>query len=181
MSDEFENGFTRVYKKYYNRVLSYCYGQCKDRYAATSITNDAFLLLNNKWDTVDFDDSSIAVYVWLTRTVDYKLKEYYRKNARHFVVESLDCCINDVSMMESDNDLCLESEEEKYCRCIELIKQRLDEKEAIIFVMLIVDNVKQEAAAQRLGISTAALKMRWRRMKPKIRTIICDLKESNEL
>ncbi len=165
-----ETLFKEIYKKYYNRIFSYCYGKTRNKDLSFSISNDAFLLLYEKWDTVDFDADSEKLVIWLLRTAAFKIKEQIRKESLQIISENLETYVNTLT------DISLTAEQAlTYKEYLIAIRERLNEPDAIVFDLLAIQNMKQREAAGVLGISVGAVKMKWYRLKPKIKLILRDL------
>ncbi len=166
--------FEELYIKYYNRIFAYCYSKTGSQDLSASITNDAFLLLREKWDTVDFDDCPEKVSVWLLRVAAYKLQEQFRRSDTQITIENIDHYIHallDDASLSTGSSL-------TYEEYLLEIKRRLDTADAEVFELLAVRDLKQQEAADLLGITVGALKMKWKRIKPKIVDIIRDIQKN---
>ena len=80
-----EKLFDSIYKKYYNRILEYCRKRIKDKAEAISAANDSFILLYQKWEKLDFTDCPDKLLVWLHKTANLKIKEYYSKKQKNSI------------------------------------------------------------------------------------------------
>ncbi len=174
-----EKEFDSIYKQYYQPLFAYCYRKIPNAGDAGSIVDDALLLLYRKWDSLSFPNQK-AIYSWLMEVIKKKILEYYRQNAKHFVIESLDEHENDLIDPEAQEWI-IHSQAKIYEDSLQKIKLRLRKKDAELFDLLVIREVKQEEAAIQLGIKTGALKMRWNRLKPQIRLIIRQLKANGDL
>lgn len=173
-----ETDFDSVYMRYFSQVFSYCLGKCKDRDTAMTVTNDTFILLYQKSDALNFDECPQQLLVWLLRTAKFKLNECKRKDRRRILADDLDVYTDTVAYCE---DLMYSEEIYKYENCLVKIKDGLKKPYSDIFDLLIIKEKSQETAASELGMSKGALTMRWKRLKPKIRARIKELKDRGEL
>lgn len=173
-----EKLFEELYKEYYNRIFSYCYNKIYRKDIAVSVANDTFLLLRDKWNELDFKPDPGKIIIWLTRTASFKLKETIREENSKIVVENIENYENklfDLSTLSTEAS----SDKLTYREYLFLIKGYLDKAEADIFELLVIQSMRQQEAADRLGITVGALKMKWHRLKPKIKRILSDIKKNN--
>ncbi len=176
MNEEF---FDEIYRLYYHRIHAYCYSKTADRDAAVSLANDTFLLLYQKWDSLDFTNMPDACSLWLFEVAKRKTLAFLRKNPRRFVIENLE--MHQDTLPDPDTASEVQNTEEAYEQSLDRIRHRLKRKDAVLFDWLVMQKMSQSEAADQLGISVDALKMRWHRVKPKIRSIIADMKEEGLL
>lgn len=173
-----EKLFDSIYKKYYNRILEYCRKRIKDKAEAISAANDSFILLYQKWEKLDFTDCPDKLLVWLHKTANLKIKEYYSKKQKNSIIDSIDSYEN--TLYDDEEDILTDffNEEKKYNCIINELKSKLPPSEFEIFELLVLKEKKQADAASQIGISTEALKMRWYRLKPKIVKLMKQISKS---
>lgn len=71
-----EEHFNKIEKTYRSAIVKYCIKKVNnDHFAADEITNDVFVVLFRKWDTLDFSN----IYAWLINVADKHIMRHYRK------------------------------------------------------------------------------------------------------
>lgn len=169
--------FEELYKKYYGKIFAYCYAKTKCKDISVSITNDAFLLLYQKQDDLNFDENPDKMIIWLLKTATIKVKEHFRKSKAHITIENLDLHENTLSVSSSNQTDSMSTSFSTYNEYLLAVKEKLNESDAAVFELLVLKNMKQKDAAAQLNITVGALKMKWKRLKPKIEKTIQDLKK----
>ncbi len=171
--------FDEIYRTYYERIQAYCLAKTHDRDDATTIANDTFILFYQKQDSLSFEDDA-DLYSWLVEVAKRKTWEYFRQNSYRLMEESLE--LHENTLIDPDNSLTTPTLQNKlYEQALRRIKERLSQKDAPIFDLLVIQGMKQEDAASTLGMNLGTLKMRWHRMKPRIQTIIEEIKRDGQL
>lgn len=154
-----------IAKMYYDKVRSHCLFIVEDEFEADDIVQKAFLLFEQKRETLD----DRYIKAWLYRVVDNLAKEYFRKRKmetkRLVDYSEYDDIIGDI--MESIDRECVltpeEIEEKK-----QIIFDSLSEKELKIFLMHQEENKSYKEIAEELGMTTNAVNICNCRTKKKI-------------
>ena len=80
--------FTMLFKRYYNEIYKYIYVHLnRNAEDAKDVTQEVFLVLMKKMHRLKLDEN---IRMWLYRTADNVLKEFYRKNRKYRNQVSLD-------------------------------------------------------------------------------------------
>jgi len=81
-----ENKYNIIVEKYQKQILYYCTWKYSIVLPdAEEIVNDVFMILFQKWGTLEFDD----IKAWLYRTTDNLVMHHFRKNKVRIKAESL--------------------------------------------------------------------------------------------
>lgn len=70
-----QNKFNDIVTKYRDELLKYCANKVlNDHFAAEEITNDVFVIMYQKWNTIRFTGTK----TWLIKTANYRILNYFR-------------------------------------------------------------------------------------------------------
>lgn len=168
--------YDEIYKKFYQVIVNYTFHKIKDEFYSQEIANETFKLLWQRWPTSDFKYEN-AVLKWLYETADYKIKEHRRKKYYDYI--SLESIRNQeiidktttVDYEEIDNS----REEQKYLDYISEVKKQLPSKDLAFFDMVVIQKLPYKQVAHELNTTVPAIKMRWLRLKIRLRKIVRDI------
>lgn len=150
-----DNPVEYIIKCYYPEILRYCRMQLQgDTYAAEDCTQEVFLLLYQKIDTLDLH---IDLRPWLYAVADRKIKAYYRKNPKMIDITA-------ISEQEQTVEFDFETAEGN-------ILDKLDQEEQNLIKSYFSGEDKNKIAENQ-GISISALYMKISRIKKKILKIL---------
>ncbi len=127
----------------------------------------------------DFSQNEGSCLAWLYEVARRKSQSHFRTLSRHIDSECLENFEN--ILLDPDEQYDDEDQEVVYRRSLRYIQNRLRPKDAKLFELLIVREMRQCDAADLLGIKVDTLKMRWHRLKPKINDIIQNMRRDGTL
>lgn len=158
---------TEVARLYYDDIYHYCLSRLRNEDNAAEVTQDVFLLFQEKYDGLD--DSYIRA--WLYKVAGNKIKEKFREIARREkelifgtrfgTTPSADILLE----IEEGNRVTAEELEEKRKSVIE----SLNEKELELFEMFYTKHMEYKELAKALNISEGAVRTRVHRLNVKIK------------
>ncbi|MBQ7348156.1 MAG: sigma-70 family RNA polymerase sigma factor [Clostridia bacterium] len=165
------NSFDLVYQKYYVQLVRYCFYRVGKKFdLAEDIVNEAFILLYQKWDQLDFDCDT-KILSWLTKAILNKIYEYRRKNPLPLI--SLDEEVKkEYIESQAIQSIDTEDEEFKYRLYLESIEKFLPSDECKLFYYIVIQEYDYKKCASLLGITENAVKLRWYRIKRKLRPFV---------
>ena len=166
--------FDEAYERFYASVQRYCYYRNgRNLYYAQEAASEAFLVLLQKWEKIrSHEEKYIAS--WLFGTAKNKMKEIHRKSPQNVVsLDDLPGFADDPHAAEPVDRS--EEEDHKFYDYMQEIEKRLLPVDRVIFHSLVVDGLTYQDIAQAMQMSVNAVKLRWLRMKVKIRPIINEL------
>ncbi len=170
-----ETAFRNLFSEKYNKILQRCYYKLNDRDLAVTITDDAFILLYDKWDMVTkTHKTNEMLTAWLIKTADYKIKNYLRANKKrlasgiltpnNYPTEKIP--EKDTTKVNSQSD------EERMRYYSDEIKKSLTESERLLFSLIVEQDAPYAKISKQLNLSVPAVKMRWMRLKDKLKKIV---------
>lgn len=170
--------FEYIYKKYRKRIENYCQFRLNSDYGiAEDLTTEVFQILFLKWDDLDSHDES-RILTWLYNAAIIKTREYWRKSKDEPLLLSLEDFNND-SDIALHNELIYEDtrfqEEQKYQVYIRQIKETLSLKDKKTFECIVEKKYTIAQTAKELNSSEVTIKVRWYRLRQKIKPFISDI------
>lgn len=156
--------FEQLYRQYYADILLYArYSLNNPEETAKDITSDAFTKLLGKWS--DFNPkTSSALIAWLRKTARFLTYNHNRKEQKLPTIPLED--ITDHEDQTTSIETCTYEEHIKH------IKNELTEEEFHLFEQIVIYNRTISQIAEKMNISSNTLKVRWFRLKKKIRQIL---------
>ena len=168
--------YDEIYRKFYQVIENYTFYKIKDEFYSQEIASETFKLLWQRWATSDFQYEN-AVLKWLYETADYKIKEHKRKKYYDYISleiirdqELIDRIIT-VDYEEIDNA----REEQKYLDYISEVRKQLTSRDLTFFDMVVIQKLPYKQVALELNTTVPAIKMRWLRLKIRLRKIVRDI------
>ena len=156
--------FEELYKKYYPDLFLYvCYKLNHSKENSEDIASEAFTLLFERWDRFD-PKSCPALISWLRKTARF-LSYNCNRRAQHLPTVPL----NDMMENENIDDPSIDC---VYREDIRRIREGLSEEEFRLFEHIVIYNRSLKQIAPEMNVSTETLKVRWFRLKNKIRRIL---------
>lgn len=168
--------YDEIYKKFYHVVVSYSFHRLKDEYYAQEIANNTFKLLWVKWDGLDFNSEN-ALLSWLYKVAAFKIKEHKRKKQNDYI--SLDNSnmrnIVDRKAAVDYEEIDVIQEEQKYNEYMSEVRKQLENDDLKLFDMIVISKLPYKQIAIELNTTVAAIKMRWLRLKVRLRQIVREI------
>lgn len=152
-----------VIKKYYDAVRSNALHSTRSESAAADITQDVFVLLCERWDTLKRD----RVGGWIFSVLYRKLREYFRKTSRENAVISLD----DTQASEiapSVEDVYFETDDDEIEAVRERVLSVLSDEERKLYEACFVEGRSYEDVCAVYSLSYAAATSRVKRLRRKL-------------
>ncbi|MBQ3639404.1 MAG: sigma-70 family RNA polymerase sigma factor [Clostridia bacterium] len=153
-----------VYSQYYKTVFRFCMkltnGNLHD---AEDMTGEVFHVFFAKQDALNFE-AEAAIITWLYRTAKnkwYRLVKQAKRNAAE-----LDN--TDLFSRQFDD----EEEEKLYDTYLAQIKNILSGTERELFCAIVEEKQTYKAISEKTGVSETALRVRWYRLKSRIRPYV---------
>ena len=168
--------FEYLYKKYLRPIVKYIIVHYKTNLeTAKDIAQEVFKILWEKRETIN-DENEIKIFKWLCETARRKSLEYNRSHNKTKVDYYSDpeaMCDNFTAEYE---DLIhiegFKTVEEKYQNYLSEIKNQLDEKEEELFTLVVEKKLEAKEAAVALKISDVNFRVRWCRLRIKLKPIV---------
>jgi RNA polymerase sigma-70 factor, ECF subfamily len=88
--------FNKVYKTYYNEVVSFCTFKLQNEILAEEVVNDSFLKLYNNLSAYNPEKASIKT--WLFTIINNTIIDYYRQNKKEQNKSSIDNISNNTNV-----------------------------------------------------------------------------------
>ena len=152
------------YAYYYKTVLRSClYLTRGNQYDAEDLTGEVFHLFFIMQDRLDFE-SPDALTAWLGKTA----RNVWRKTVRHAVRKPSDMDETDLFANQFDGV----DEEKRYQEYVERVEQTLSGSDLELFRSIVVDRLPYPKVAERFGISEQNLRVRWVRLRKKMRPMV---------
>lgn len=170
-----ELDYERAFKTLYPKLQSHCYAQTGgDTYAADVITSQTFLDLYNKWATLRSHTAEV-ISAWLYHAAYYSLRNYYKEQKKDPVYLDMEQYVKEHPDFHhlnfSEEPFPLE-EYERYRQELGTIKRILTPSEWLLFESIVVKSLNIKTAAKRLGIGYDLARVRWFRIRRKIRAAL---------
>lgn len=173
--------FEYLYNKYLNRIVRFINIQYRiDAEASKDIAQEVFKLLWEKREEI-YDEDEKQMSGWLYETAKRKSWEYNRNKNKVFVDTELepDMISGDFSA-EYEDLIHIEgfgSVDEKYQSYLSEIKKHLNEKEREMFTLVVEKKLDVKAVAAELNISDANFRVKWHRLRNKLKPIVKNIIE----
>lgn len=152
------------YVEQYKKALHYCLNLTGGRlHDAEDLTGEAFHLFFLERDRLFFE-SPAALTTWLYRTC----KNKWMKQVRHAKRKPPDIDETDLFGDEFDGM----EEEKQYLAYIAQIEGTLSENDLELFRAIVVEQLPYPEVAKQMGISEQAMRVRWFRLRQKIRPTV---------
>ena len=168
--------YDEIYKKFYHVIVSYSFCLLKNEYYAQEIANETFKFLWIEWKSKSFPNEN-ALLAWLYRVADYKIMEHRRKKQNKYIpldsdyVHSMVDVKAAVDYEEVDNY----QEEQKFLEYMSEVRGRLESDDLKLFDMKIISKCPYVKIAAEFDTTVSAIKMRWYRLKRRLRQIVRDI------
>ena len=168
--------FEYLYNKYLDRIVRFINVQFHvDAEASKDIAHETFKTMWEKRGEL-YDDDEKKMLSWLYKTAKMKYCEYNRCNAKLQIDFDSDpeAIPNDFSA-EYEDLLHIEgfnSVEEKYQSYLSEVKDSLSEKELEMFNLVVEMKLDPKDAAAALNISDVNFRVRWHRLRNKLKPIV---------
>ena len=176
-----DTSFEYLYNKYLNRIVRFINVRFEiDIDASKDIAHEVFKLLWEKREDICDEDEG-KMLCWLYEAAKRKSWEYNRKKQK--ILVDIDCdpeMISDDFSAEYEDLLHIEgfrSVDEKYQNYLGEIKKNLNEKERQIFALVVEMKLDAKDAAAALNISDTNFRVRWHRLRNKLKPIVKKLIE----
>lgn len=153
----------KVAEKHYEKIYLYCLFQLENEYEAEEITQNVFLLFEQKRKTLTDEN----IKAWLYRVSDILIKEFKRKYRENFTLELIetDLTIHDIiECINKEFPITPEEIEEKK----EIIFNSLSEKELKILKMHTEQKKTYKEIAKALNMTEKAVSVCSCRTRKKI-------------
>ena len=166
--------YEEAFRAYYWGIVRYCLSEIpNDPYCAEDLASECFLLLYRKWDDLQ-SHAPMTVQVWLFRTARNKALDCKKKKRLHTV--SLDD-ESERNRLESEAQRLLRhhderTESERYRHYLLEIRGALTEVEWRLFDLVVNRDEPFRLVSERLGTTEAAAKMRWHRLRTKLKGVL---------
>ncbi len=171
--------YDEIYKKYYQVIVNYSMPWVKNQFYAEEVANKTFALLWIEWKSVNFPNDS-TVLTWLFRTADFKIKEHKRKKYnRHLPLDSEELHIEDERLSPYYQEIDSAQEEQKFREYMSEVRSRLTGNDLKLFDLKIVAKWPYIKISKKLNTTVPAIKMRWYRLKRRLRQIVNDITKDN--
>ena len=173
--------FEYLYRKYLDRIVMYINGLYDvDVETSMDIAHDVFKLLWEKRDEI-YDGDELKMLGWLYETAKLKSWEYNRSKNKQLVDYTPDITgmSNDFAT-EYEDLTCIEgysSVDHKYQSYLDELKKSLSEKEREMFILIVEEKLDPRDAAEKLNISDVNFRVRWHRLRNKLKPIVNKLIE----
>ena len=165
-----------LYNKYLSQIVRFIKFQYRlDDESSKDIAQEVFKTLWEKHKKF-YDEDEKKMLSWLYETAKRKTLEYKRKNNKVIIEYDWDSdgVPNDFSA-EYEDLIHIEgfrSVDEKYQNYISEIKKNLNEKECELFTLIVEEQVDAKEAAELLNISDVNFRVKWCRLRNKLRPIV---------
>ena len=172
-----EQSYPDIYRGCFPKLVTYlqkCHA-CKHQ-DAEDIAAQALHILWEKWDTLE-THTEAGILRWLMQTAKNLLRDEAKKKARHPVTVSLDD-LTDQQRPTIDMLFPPEQSEAEYARCLAELIKRLSASDAALLCAKVEKRQTDAEIAAQLGISINALRVRWLRVKKKIRDVWDEVSKS---
>ena len=146
-----------------------------DLECAKDIAQEVFETLWEKRELIN-DENEIRMVKWLCETARRKSLGYNRKTdrARVDLYENPEIVCTDFSSEDEEwiYNEGYHSVEEKYQKYLSEIKKSLNKKDRKMFILVVEKKLDAASAAKKLGISDVNFRVRWCRLRLKLRPIV---------
>ena len=173
--------FEELYKEYYHTIERYCNYQIGfDRFYSEEIAKTVFDELDKKWSELQSHETAVLL-TWLYRAANFKIKEFHRRRPPEPIEYDDEYTQSLIEKrMREDASIPDEIEESyKYEAYKIQISTILKAKERELFDCIVEEELTYKQVSQKLKISENAVKMRWIRLRAKIRPYVMELIKKN--
>ncbi len=160
-----EKTFDEIYLQYYNTIFKYCNYKLNNNYDADDITSEVFLLLYQKWNSFDSHPDS-GILTWLYRSASFMIQRHFKKGKMRPLA------FEDVSAKLFDDEPDGNLQDRKYNEYVENIKNKLSEKDRILFEYIVIKKYNYKTISDEMQISENAVKLRWYRLRTELKDYI---------
>ena len=165
-----------AYQAYFNTIRRYVVSRLRcDTATAEDVSSDVFFLLQTKWDELSSHEPRL-ILTWLYRTANFVLLDYRRKIARRATVQEWERALREYTA--EAEDIRNVHEQYDYELLLRKIKNKLKEKDRLLFEAIYIDKIPPQMLAASMQISTAAVYLRKARLERKLRAILQENKNS---
>jgi RNA polymerase sigma factor (sigma-70 family) len=163
-----EQNYSDIYRDAFPKLVTYLQ-KCgiRNRQDAEDMAAKALHILWEKWDTLE-THTYPGILCWLLQTAKNLMKDETKKKTRRPETVSLEE-ITDSQLPQDTFDPFPHQTEAEYTRYLNEILRRLSEKDAALLRAKIVEQLDDAVIAEQLGISRNTLRVRWMRVRQKIR------------
>lgn len=173
--------YDEAFKAFYQGIVGYCLSRLPNEpCSAEDLASECFVLLFRKWDSLQ-SHSAAAVQVWLLRAARNKTMDYIKKKRLHTVSiddeETRDRVELELLHLRAEVDE--QKEHERYHRYLAQLREILSAEEWALFDLVVNREASFREVAERLNMTEAAAKMRWYRLRAKLKLKIRKLFEQN--
>lgn len=158
-----------IYEKYYRVLVNYAFRRLKDKFYSEEIANETFALLWERWSSMSFDSEN-AVLKWLYQVAEYKMMAHKRKKSNDYIPINSITIHNNVSINNEEIDPV--QEEYKYLQYLSEVRKELNSKDLLLFDKIVIQKLQYKQIATELSTTVPAVKMRWLRLKTRLRQIV---------
>lgn len=168
--------YDEIYEKFYPVIVKYSFLRLKDEYYAEEISNETFALLWQRWDTMDFITENMLLS-WLYKVAGKKMKEHRRKNPYNYIPIDNSNIRNtpDIHTAIEYEEIDAAHEDKKYHEYMSEVRKQLPPQDLILFDKVVIQALPYKQIALELDTTVAAIKMRWLRLKTRLRKIVQDI------
>ncbi len=171
--------FDDIYKECFSVIVKYC-SRHVGASLASDVATDAFALLWCQWNELRSHERQVLL-VWLYRTAGNLIKQERKKN-RMQVISIDDRNVENLvekRLQETVFEFNPNEEYKRYLQYIADIKPKLNAKEWQLFEYRVVKEYDYRKIAEEIKLSEEAVKMRWYRLRVKLRPIVDKLIAKN--
>lgn len=155
-----ENKYNSIVFKHRKEIFTYCVDRIsRDEFSADEITNDVFVALFRKWDTLEFTE----IRAWLFRTADNYMRHHYRTQKKKNAIEEIS--ERNLPAELTSNDCEEQIISENY---VSSIADKLDDDEKILFRYRYIDQMTLTEISKLTGIPYSTLRGKLNQIKKKI-------------
>lgn len=164
--------FEKLCRENYARIYNYILAKTGQKEIAEDLTQDVFLIAFQKEETLLCHEKPIA---FLYTTAKHLVLEYYKKNK----TKETELDESKITAFEKDafEELCLlksSGVNEIYYQ--RQVLQKLRPKERDLYRKYYIDKKPMSVIAEELQMSEPAIRMKYMRIRKKVRKIVADLK-----
>ncbi|HBF14565.1 MAG TPA: hypothetical protein DDW30_02560 [Clostridiales bacterium] len=169
--------YEEAFRAFHREIVRYCLSEFpNDCYCAEDLASECFMLLYRKWDTLQ-SHAPTTVRVWLFRTARNKVLDCKKKKRLQTV--SLDDESGRARLEREAAHLLHHLDEreetERYRHYLTEIRNALTELEWRLFDLVVNQEQPFRQVSERLGTTEAAAKMRWHRLRAKLKDFLSGL------
>ncbi len=162
--------FKECYKAHYHKIVAYCIAYSRrDACYAEDIADEALIALMDKWDELNSHEEAVLL-LWLIRAAQNKCLEFFRENSRSIL--SFDDPFVQATLYKQDLESASIPDEleeyRKYQSYLRQLEAQLAPNERKLFICRVEKQLEHRKIAKMFGISEAAVKMRWIRLRIKL-------------